>query len=220
MASIRARAREALLHRRRRGRPLGGSRPRPRALHRAARDQGAEWEHHIQYVSTDLVNIDEALEYELVEIRELTADEIVTKHRRCHTEDERGVIPLGRGRDRRPLLFGVVIMPKKKTPWKDRPLRVIVSRGVLSIEIGIDTLACSALNAPFAWDLVGRENHDVKPDSVFRIDDARQFARDVECELLAEAEDGSSLLSGLFDKASQKAIEEGSIAFIDTREEQ
>lgn len=107
----------------------------------------------------------------------------------------------------------------KRKQWKERPLRVFVSRGVLSIEIGINTLAWSALRAPFAWEMVKRHNCDIQPETVFRIDDAREFANDVVRELLAEAEDGSGLLSDLLDKASQRAIEEGSIAFVDTRDE-
>ena len=63
------------------------------------RKQGAEWE--ALAADSDLVeglylslDIDGAIKRGLVEIRELTADELATRHRRCHTEDERGVIPL------------------------------------------------------------------------------------------------------------------------------
>jgi hypothetical protein len=58
------------------------------------RQQGAVWE-----VELDIgrcrydQGIDVVLEIGQVEVRELTADELARKQR-CHTEDDRGVIPL------------------------------------------------------------------------------------------------------------------------------
>lgn len=106
-------------------------------------------------------------------------------------------------------------MPAPKA--KDRPLRARMSGNVLTIEIGVDTLAFAALRSDYAWNLVGDDGR-TRPDTVFRIDDKREFARDVVRELLDEAEDGSSLLTKLFDDACVAAIEQGSIAFVDTRE--
>ena len=55
--------------------------------------QGAEWEGYL-LDELQTYGVREALALEEVEIRELTPDEVATKHQRCHTEDERGVIPL------------------------------------------------------------------------------------------------------------------------------
>ena len=55
--------------------------------------QGAEWEGYL-LDGLHTFGIREALALEEVEIRELTAADLETQHRRCHTEDERGVIPL------------------------------------------------------------------------------------------------------------------------------
>ncbi len=69
------------------------------------------------------------------------------------------------------------------------PLSVVIKDGVLAIEIGMDVLAHSSL---------------------LKVPDAAGFAEEVRSALLDEAEDGSSLLTKLFDDACQKAIEDGS----------
>jgi len=111
--------------------------------------------------------------------------------------------------------------PKKKPrSGKNRMLRCRVQGDVLTIEVGINTLAFAALHSPFAYELVGGATVDTDdPAERFRIDDKLDFAHDVASELNREAEDGSSMITALFDNAIQKAIEEGSIAFIDTHEE-
>lgn len=57
------------------------------------RDQGAEWEVEVDGRYAHDQGIDVALAIGMVEVRELRPDE-VARRRRCHTEDERGVIPL------------------------------------------------------------------------------------------------------------------------------
>lgn len=57
------------------------------------RDLGAAWEVEIDGRYGPDQGIDVVLEIGLVEVRELTAEELA-KRQRCHTEDERGVIPL------------------------------------------------------------------------------------------------------------------------------
>ncbi len=57
---------------------------------RLLEEQGAEWEHNGPLGNLD---INEALNMGVVEVRELTGDELA-RRQRCHTEDERGVIPL------------------------------------------------------------------------------------------------------------------------------
>lgn len=55
---------------------------------------GAQWELEIDGRYAPDQGIDVMLSHNLVEIRELTPDILATKYRRCHTEDERGTIPL------------------------------------------------------------------------------------------------------------------------------
>lgn len=102
---------------------------------------------------------------------------------------------------------------------RDKPLTVRVTRdGVLTIEIGIDVLAFSALRSPFAWEMAddktGRPG-ETWPHEMYSISSPRGFAADVKCELMAEKEDGSSVLSDAIDAAIRKAIEEGSIYWHD-----
>ncbi len=57
------------------------------------RDQGALWEVEIDGRYAHDQGIDVVLEIGQVEVREMRPDE-VARRQRCHTEDERGVIPL------------------------------------------------------------------------------------------------------------------------------
>jgi hypothetical protein len=107
-----------------------------------------------------------------------------------------------------------------RTKPKHFPLSCTVTRdGRLRIEIGIEVLAFAT---PQAWEEhrhVGVAVDAVaRPEERFSITDARGFAIDVRRELLAEREDGSSLLTGLFDGAAVRAIEEGSEFFVDKQE--
>lgn len=101
---------------------------------------------------------------------------------------------------------------------KNKPLSVRVTRdGVLTIEIGIDTNAWAALLSEIAYELADpeRTGRCADPRAQFEIRNARGFARDVKRALLEEAEDGSSLLTKLFDDATRRAIEDGSEFFLD-----
>lgn len=93
---------------------------------------------------------------------------------------------------------------------------------MLTVEIGIDTLACAALCSDFAWECAdertGRPGM-TRPDKLFKISNPRGFAADVARELTDEAEDGSSLLTKVIDAACQKAVEEGSEWWIGTGED-
>ena len=97
---------------------------------------------------------------------------------------------------------------------KDMPLRARIVQNVLTIEIGVGTNAFAALRAPFLWD----EKCD-RPELRYAITDARSFGVDVCRELTREEEDGSSLLTNLFDEAIRKAIEDGSEFFLDKQDE-
>jgi hypothetical protein len=55
---------------------------------------GAQWEIEVDGRYAPDQGIDVMIAHNLVEVRELTAEILATTYRRCHTEDERGVIPL------------------------------------------------------------------------------------------------------------------------------
>jgi hypothetical protein len=105
-------------------------------------------------------------------------------------------------------------MSEKRKP-KNKPLTCTVTReGVLRIEIGIDTLAHAALRSPWAYALSGQD----APEERLSISKPRGFAVDVRRELFDEAEDGSSLLTGLIDQATERAVNQGSEFFVDSKE--
>jgi hypothetical protein len=83
---------------------------------------------------------------------------------------------------------------------KNRPLNAFVENGVLTIEIGVDTLAFACLHT--------YEGEQQRHES-YAITDNAGFATDVARELLDEAEDGASMLTDLLDKAMERAIENG-----------
>jgi hypothetical protein len=100
---------------------------------------------------------------------------------------------------------------------KNRPNTVTVKNGALVVEIGADTLAFSALASPFAWEMADQESGKppatVDPRTLFAVDDAEEFAREIKMAMCEEREDGSSLLTDLLDAATRKAIEDGSLQF-------
>lgn len=104
------------------------------------------------------------------------------------------------------------IRPAKKTASKKRgsylagrskKLNARISSGVLTVEIGIDTLAHSAVLAPFADQLLK------EPGTSINIR-AGGFAKDVLLELTGQAEDGSTLITRMLDRAFQLAFCNGS----------
>jgi hypothetical protein len=103
----------------------------------------------------------------------------------------------------------------------DKPLTVSVAGGVLRIEIGVSTLAFATLHSQYVYDMMpGRHRHDEREVAKrFSIPDEKGFAEEIRSALLDEEEDGSSLLTELLDKAAQVAIEDGSLCFIDAKDE-
>lgn len=96
---------------------------------------------------------------------------------------------------------------------RHKPLSVKVTRdGVLTIEIGVETLAFASLRSDFAYECADpkRTGNGIDPREVFKVTNARGFAVDVKSALLEEAEDGSSLLTNVIDRACQDAVEQGS----------
>ena len=101
---------------------------------------------------------------------------------------------------------------------KDKPLKAHVTQsGVLVIEIGVATLAFAALRSPFAYELAD-DPREPMPHERFRITNAHGFAKEVVTEMLAESEDGTTMLDLMLDKACERAIEQGSQFFEDSKE--
>lgn len=104
---------------------------------------------------------------------------------------------------------------------KRKPLTVKVSKGVLTIEIGVETLAFAAIHSPWAFDALGEEGArtGALPDTRFSVRYPNKFAEEVRRALTDElGEDGSSILTNAIDKATEKAVNDGSLYFIDKNE--
>lgn len=84
------------------------------------------------------------------------------------------------------------------------PLKVFIEDGVLTIRIGVDCLAIAVKLNPELTDF-DQNGKWVEPE----ITDADAFAIEVMRELVAESEDGSTLVHLAFDTAAMNAIENG-----------
>jgi len=84
---------------------------------------------------------------------------------------------------------------------EDQPLRIAVTNSRLIISVGISRLE-------------GNDHHPTIPE--LKIDDLQQWGEDVAMELQRDDEQGASLLTDMFDKAMQNAIDMGSIAIDQT----
>lgn len=102
---------------------------------------------------------------------------------------------------------------------KNKELSVKVTRaGVLTIEIGIETLANATLHSDYVYSLMGPSQE--RPDTRFLISNARGFAAEIKRALVDEiGEDGHSILTCALDDAAEKAIEGGSEFFTDSEDE-
>lgn len=88
---------------------------------------------------------------------------------------------------------------------RDIPLRSKVVQGVLTIEVGIDTLQFAAEHSEKFWN--GQADvHTLK------VTDSEQFAKDVRIAMTAEEEDGSTPISRFLDEMIEDAVEDGSEA--------
>ena len=104
---------------------------------------------------------------------------------------------------------------------KDYPLQHKIDRGVLTISIGIDTLAWAFEhqdeNNPYeeiSHDEDGPVSNFVQR---YKVIDNEEFARDVIRELFNEEEDGSNPINVLLDKMCIEAVDQGSIAVEDLK---
>ena len=77
------------------------------------------------------------------------------------------------------------------------PLRVEIDGGKITISIGVETLAFATIDC----------NEDL---AHFEVDLAEGFAKDVLNELTREEEDGSTIITRMFDAGAAEAVEQGS----------
>ena len=84
-----------------------------------------------------------------------------------------------------------------------KALNCKLKNGVLTIEVGIQTIKFAAENHESFW----------QPETdkfALVVSDAARFAKDVRCALLDEEEDGSTPMSRMLDAAIKSAVEYGS----------
>lgn len=96
------------------------------------------------------------------------------------------------------------------TPERDARLQCRIIGGRLIVEIGIDTLAFATKESPTLYQRYGydKEKGEERKDFV-TINDPDVWAKEVLRQIEAEAEDGSSLMTKLFDDAIERAIDDG-----------
>ena len=93
---------------------------------------------------------------------------------------------------------------------ESQPLKCSVEDGEIVIRIGIETMKEAA-------QYEGRDPFWVDEDNAghyfqrYKVVDPLEFAKDIVRQLQDEAEDGSSMLTNLLDKACDKAIDDGSL---------
>lgn len=86
------------------------------------------------------------------------------------------------------------------------PLNVTVDSGRLVIEIGVQALAYAVAAAPWAAPFDEAADDYIRR---FAITDPSQFAAEVRLAMLAEGDDGSTLVTDLIDRAAEAAISSG-----------
>lgn len=91
---------------------------------------------------------------------------------------------------------------------ESEPLTCKIDHGRLVISIGIDVLALATeCREPFS--VYDPNKGDWR--TAWKVTDALEFAKDVHHELMDEAEDGSSLVTEILDKAMEQALDQGSL---------
>jgi hypothetical protein len=99
-------------------------------------------------------------------------------------------------------------MSEKQPKHYKSPLEVKIEHGALVVRIGIGTLVHAVTYSDWANPYDEATGDYVRS---FVITDAPQFASDVLHEMLREREDGSTPLSDFVDKASEAAVDDGSL---------
>jgi hypothetical protein len=82
-------------------------------------------------------------------------------------------------------------------------LEAVIENGKLVISIGLNELAFAATHGPYFF---GAGNPEFEEP---RVTDVNVFADAILDELLAEQEDGTTLVHEMFDKAAERAVENG-----------
>jgi len=98
--------------------------------------------------------------------------------------------------------------PRDLRGGRHQPLRVDLEGGRLIISIGVETLAFAVENAP--GPPLTRYDEETRDFVHTQVTDPDAFASEVRGALLAEEEDGATLLDRMLDEAAADAIGEGS----------
>lgn len=97
---------------------------------------------------------------------------------------------------------------RKRAAKRGKPLSASVTKhGTLCIELGVDVVAFAAVFNPTT------DQGVTDPRERYTVTNKPGFAREVVSALTEEREDGSSLLTDVLDKATEKAIDDGSQYF-------
>ncbi|KQN00544.1 hypothetical protein [Sphingomonas sp. Leaf25] len=89
----------------------------------------------------------------------------------------------------------------RRAAARQHGLSIEIEGGRLVIAIGIDALMTAIEGGPCAPEDLG-----------YRIDSVDGFAAEIRAELLAEEEDGTTLVHTMFDTATEKALDAGSLS--------
>lgn len=115
-------------------------------------------------------------------------------------------------RKAQPVLHGPPVRAEGETTSvkRDAPLGCRIVDGRLVIDIGIETLAFATKESPTLYQRYGydEEKGEERQDFV-KINDPDVWAKEVLRQIVAESEDGSSLMTKLFDDAVERAIDDG-----------
>lgn len=97
----------------------------------------------------------------------------------------------------------------KKMNTANQSLQIDLSKGLLTISIGVNTLATAIENSPSNYEWLNEEGEVVRS---FTINNPKAFAKEIVWALQSEEEDGTTLVNLMFDRAGDLAIEQGSDA--------
>lgn len=88
------------------------------------------------------------------------------------------------------------------------PLGCVIANGVLTISVNAATVKFATENHPTFW--------DAETDTyMLKVADPAEWLRSVAFHLTDESEDGSTLLTKLFDDAIERAAEQGEEGLVD-----
>jgi len=103
---------------------------------------------------------------------------------------------------------------------KDQPLTVEIVDGELRISIGVSRLKFACEHCPDENIGLTKYDEDLDDYLSYEVTDERAFADGVKLALQGEAEDGTTMVHQLLDKAMVKAIEDGAMGIGDNMKPQ